>query len=433
MYARCTMVVAMAVRDALLVGGRQCVPPPSRCWRRSTCSKPARTATRSIACRASWSPAAARCWPIARRGAPARAIGTRSTSCCAARPTAERPGAQRQKISDVPGPKTKNPVALAQKLANPDDVTYNNAVAIADRDGTVHFLFCLEYCRCFYIRSDDDGADLVDAGRDHGHLRQVQEPTTTGRCWPPVRRTAFNCRTGGWSCRCGFRPGTGGHAHRPSVTQRDLQRRPRRSTWQRGEIAVPEHREWIFPNETVRGRAGRWPRDAQRAQRVRSATAGSWSTAPTARPAGRSRDSTRRWSSRSAWPASCGSAQAARARQEPHRVCQPAQSRAGRRQGEARRQAATARIFRSSSATTKGRPGRSTSRSSRATAPTATWPCCPTARSSASTSAAARATRDKKPTSYAGLTVARFNLEWLTGCDAPHSRSAAVLKLDARC
>jgi hypothetical protein len=29
----------------------------------------------------------------------------------------------------VPGPKTKDPVALAQKLANPEDVTYNNPVA----------------------------------------------------------------------------------------------------------------------------------------------------------------------------------------------------------------------------------------------------------------------------------------------------------------
>src|SRR5262245_11404111 len=62
-----------------------------------------------------------------------------------------------RKIADVPGPKTKNPVALAQKLANPDDVTYNNPVAFADRDGSVHLLFCLDYARCFAIHSDDDG------------------------------------------------------------------------------------------------------------------------------------------------------------------------------------------------------------------------------------------------------------------------------------
>ena len=48
----------------------------------------------------------------------------------------------------MPGPKTQNPVALAVKGVNrSEDVTYNNPVLIADRDGTVHMLFCLEYMR----------------------------------------------------------------------------------------------------------------------------------------------------------------------------------------------------------------------------------------------------------------------------------------------
>ena len=33
----------------------------------------------------------------------------------------------------------------------------NNPIAIADRDGPVHFLYCVEYMRCFYMRSEDDG------------------------------------------------------------------------------------------------------------------------------------------------------------------------------------------------------------------------------------------------------------------------------------
>src|SRR5438034_9328662 len=65
--------------------------------------------------------------------------------------------APRQKIADVPGPKKKTPLIVAKEALNTDDITYNNPVAIADRDGTVHFLFCLEYMRCFYQRSDDDG------------------------------------------------------------------------------------------------------------------------------------------------------------------------------------------------------------------------------------------------------------------------------------
>jgi sialidase-1 len=155
----------------------------------------------------------------------------------------------RQKLPEVPGPKTKNPVALAQNLASSDDVTYNNPVAIAGRDGSVHLLFCLEYARCFYLRSDDDGqtfsrpveiTEAFDRFRPEydwkvlatgpGHGIQLQ----SGRLVVPV-----------W-----LSTGTGGHAHRPSVTATIVSDDNGR-TWQRGDIAVPNTPEWIFPNETV--------------------------------------------------------------------------------------------------------------------------------------------------------------------------------------
>src|SRR5437867_7184522 len=50
----------------------------------------------------------------------------------------------RQKLDDISGPKTRNPLVLAAKLANPDEITYNNPVAISDRAGAIHLLFCLE-------------------------------------------------------------------------------------------------------------------------------------------------------------------------------------------------------------------------------------------------------------------------------------------------
>ncbi|MEO6786752.1 MAG: sialidase family protein, partial [Chthoniobacteraceae bacterium] len=53
-------------------------------------------------------------------------------------------------LTDVDGPITKNPFSLRVKGVNPTDVTYNNPVLIAARDGTVHGLFCVEYMRCFY-------------------------------------------------------------------------------------------------------------------------------------------------------------------------------------------------------------------------------------------------------------------------------------------
>jgi pimeloyl-ACP methyl ester carboxylesterase len=43
--------------------------------------------------------------------------------------------------------------------------------------------------------------------------------------------------------------GTGGHAHRPSVTA-TIYSDDHGQTWQRGAIAIPDTPEWIFPNET---------------------------------------------------------------------------------------------------------------------------------------------------------------------------------------
>lgn len=42
-------------------------------------------------------------------------------------------------------------------MGGPDEQTVNNPVAIADRNGDVHFVYCVEYMRCFYMCSRDDG------------------------------------------------------------------------------------------------------------------------------------------------------------------------------------------------------------------------------------------------------------------------------------
>lgn len=153
------------------------------------------------------------------------------------------------KLPEVQGPKTKNPFALAVKGVNPADVTYNNPVLIADRDGTVHGVFCLEYMRSFYTRSTDDGVTwstpveitsafekfkgaydwkVLATGPDHGiQLR-------TGRLIVPV-----------W-----LSTGTGGNAHRPSVTA-TIYSDDGGKSWQAGEIAVPNSEVQVNPNETI--------------------------------------------------------------------------------------------------------------------------------------------------------------------------------------
>jgi sialidase-1 len=65
------------------------------------------------------------------------------------------------KLPAVEGPMTRNPAAAKQSFGKDGEVVQNNAVAIASRDGAIHFLFCLEYNRCFYTRSDDDGQSFA--------------------------------------------------------------------------------------------------------------------------------------------------------------------------------------------------------------------------------------------------------------------------------
>ena len=152
-------------------------------------------------------------------------------------------------IADVQGPKAKNPVALAQNLATPGDVTYNNPVAIPTRDGGVHFLFCLEYMRAFHMRSDDDGVSWskpMEITATFDRFRQDYDwkvlatgpghgiESSKGRLLVPV-----------W-----LSTGTGGHAHRPSVTS-TIYSDDGGKTWRRGEIAIPNTTEYIHPNETA--------------------------------------------------------------------------------------------------------------------------------------------------------------------------------------
>jgi sialidase-1 len=155
-----------------------------------------------------------------------------------------------QKIAQVEGPHRKNPAALAQKLVNADDVTYNNPVAIADRKtGAVHFLFCMEYMRCFYQRSDDDGrsfsrpveitAALEAFRKDYDWQALATGPAhgiqlETGRLLVPV-----------WLSR-----GTGGNAHRPSAVA-TIYSDDHGRTWQRGDIAATDSASLANPNETV--------------------------------------------------------------------------------------------------------------------------------------------------------------------------------------
>lgn len=152
-------------------------------------------------------------------------------------------------IADVPGPKAKNPFALAMKNVDPKDVTYNNPVMIADKDGTVHMLFCLEYMRAFYQRSTDDGLTWstpteITATFDAFKKDYDWKVLATGP------NHSIQLKNGRLVVPVWLSTGTGGNAHRPSVTS-TIYSDDQGKTWKAGEIAVPDTPEWINPNETV--------------------------------------------------------------------------------------------------------------------------------------------------------------------------------------
>lgn len=154
-----------------------------------------------------------------------------------------------KRIVDVKGPKEKNPFALRLGLADPNSVTYNNPVLIADRDGTVHMLFCLEYVRCFCQRSDDDGISWtkpVEITRTFEAFRKDYDwnVLATGP------NHSIQLKNGRLLVPVWLSTGTGKGAHRPSVTATIFSDDAGR-TWQAGEIAVPCTDTFINPNETV--------------------------------------------------------------------------------------------------------------------------------------------------------------------------------------
>jgi sialidase-1 len=145
-----------------------------------------------------------------------------------------------RRIGEVRGKVTRNPVS---PVTAPDQITYSNPLAIPDRNGAVHFLFCLEYMRAFYMRSDDDGRTFsepveITAAFDRyrpeypwqvlatgpGHGIQLRN----GRLLVPVWLSSND--------------GTNGVC---SVIYSDNHGR----TWHRGDIAIPENDEYGSPSE----------------------------------------------------------------------------------------------------------------------------------------------------------------------------------------
>ncbi|HVW85215.1 MAG TPA: sialidase family protein [Bryobacteraceae bacterium] len=152
-------------------------------------------------------------------------------------------------IAQAPGKIDRNPVAVERNQRRSDGLTYNNPVAIADRNGTVHFLFCVEYMRAFYMRSDDDGQTFsvpteITSAFDDFRSEYAWRVLATG----PGH--GIQLRSGRLLVPVWLSLGTAGNGHHPSVTA-TIFSDDDGATWHRGDIAVPNTPEFPDPNETA--------------------------------------------------------------------------------------------------------------------------------------------------------------------------------------
>jgi sialidase-1 len=101
-------------------------------------------------------------------------------------------------LPHVSGPVERNPVANERKQGRPEWRTDNNPAAIATRDGRIHLLFCIEYMRVFYTRSDDGRtfAAPVEITAALEPLRRAG--SIPGASSPPDPAMASNCAGDAW-------------------------------------------------------------------------------------------------------------------------------------------------------------------------------------------------------------------------------------------
>ncbi len=152
-------------------------------------------------------------------------------------------------IGQVAGAIERNPVAIERRQGKPTDVTYNNPVAIAGRNGVVHFLFCINYMRVFYMRSDDDGQTFTAPVEITGALDAFR-PAYAWRVVATGPGHGIQLRNGRLLVPIWLALGTQGNGHGPA-SDATIYSDDDGKTWHCGEIAIPATSEFPSPNETA--------------------------------------------------------------------------------------------------------------------------------------------------------------------------------------
>jgi len=149
----------------------------------------------------------------------------------------------------------RNPAALANaELAKraplaQDQIAFNNPVAIVDRNGPIHFLYCVDYARSFYLRSDDDGVTFSNPVEITGAFEAFRKEydwkvLATG----PAH--GIQLKNGRLVVPVWLATATGSNAHRPN-RMATIYSDDNGKNWQRGDIVSKEQDPPIEMNETA--------------------------------------------------------------------------------------------------------------------------------------------------------------------------------------
>ena len=143
----------------------------------------------------------------------------------------------------------RSPVAIEHTQGKPDDVTYNNPVAIADKNGAVHFLFCIDYMRVFYMSSRDDGQTFTQPVE----ITKAFESLRPGYAWRVVATGpghGIQLASGRLLVPAWVSLGLSGNGHGPSADT-TLYSDDHGRNWHVQGLAIPDSPEFPGSNETA--------------------------------------------------------------------------------------------------------------------------------------------------------------------------------------
>lgn len=135
-----------------------------------------------------------------------------------------------------------------QNLVDIGTETVNNFVAIVDRDRSrIHFLYCVNYARCYYLHSDDDGVTFSN-------------PTEITAAFEPLRKEyRWKVLATGPGHGIQLKNGrvlvpiwlsSAGHAHRPSAVS-TIYSDDHGKSWHAGELVCAHPDPLVNPSETI--------------------------------------------------------------------------------------------------------------------------------------------------------------------------------------